>query len=362
MELTYTASTMARISGVQCKGKRNWPPTKLTASDIDGEVEKAKAFSPKLKSFIIATTAENDTRATDRANAITAEHEKCGLFRVTIYGWTEILRRLNDYPDLLRKYFNTFTIRRLEESMPDAVADRVIERLTAAKTAIDPDDREQAPPARPSALNDGLADALERDFSNRYERTLQRSMYTELEKTDEFAALSTDVLAAPPGLPSPGLRRRILLRASRAASVKGRIEEAAQLLAAGQSFPGETSDLPARARLAAAQGRPNEAIQLLRDDVDPDARTVLLSIVMAEHGDDEVLRWFSETGLSLSQFAAPAVHILALIHLRRSDFDGINRVLDQATAVHLAQSPYLYFLRGAMRFAQLLPSQSRRRR
>ena len=98
-----------------------------------------------------------------------------------------------------------------------------------------------------------------------------------------------------------------------------------------------------------------QAIQLLRDEADPDARAVLLSIVLAERGDDEALRWFNETRLSLLEFAAPAVHILALIYLRRSDFDGINRVLDQATPAHLAQSPYLYFLRGAMRFARLLP-------
>ena len=58
------------------------------------------------------------------------------------------VRRLNDYPDLLKKHFSTFTIRRLEETMPDAVADRVIERLTTAKTAIDPNDREQAPPTQ----------------------------------------------------------------------------------------------------------------------------------------------------------------------------------------------------------------------
>jgi hypothetical protein len=32
-------------SGVQCKGKRDWPPTKLTVSEIDEEVEKAKALS-----------------------------------------------------------------------------------------------------------------------------------------------------------------------------------------------------------------------------------------------------------------------------------------------------------------------------
>jgi hypothetical protein len=98
-------------SGVQCKGKRDWPPTKLTISEIDEEVEKAKAFSPKLTTYIIVTTAENDARLTDRANTITAEHERSGLFRITVYGWSELVRRLNDYPDLLKKHFSSFTPR-----------------------------------------------------------------------------------------------------------------------------------------------------------------------------------------------------------------------------------------------------------
>lgn len=29
-------------AGVQCKGKRDWPPTKLTVAEIDAEVEKPK--------------------------------------------------------------------------------------------------------------------------------------------------------------------------------------------------------------------------------------------------------------------------------------------------------------------------------
>jgi hypothetical protein len=35
-------------AGVQCKGKRLWPPKDLTTSEIDGEVEEAKKFTPRL--------------------------------------------------------------------------------------------------------------------------------------------------------------------------------------------------------------------------------------------------------------------------------------------------------------------------
>ena len=42
----YGRPTESGYAGVQCKGKRNWPPSELTKSQIDEEVEKAKAFSP----------------------------------------------------------------------------------------------------------------------------------------------------------------------------------------------------------------------------------------------------------------------------------------------------------------------------
>jgi hypothetical protein len=49
-------------SGVQCKGKRIWPPTKLTIAEINAEIEEAKKFRPTLKTYIIATTADNRAR------------------------------------------------------------------------------------------------------------------------------------------------------------------------------------------------------------------------------------------------------------------------------------------------------------
>ncbi|MFH0302497.1 hypothetical protein AAFX91_36080 [Bradyrhizobium sp. 31Argb] len=341
-------------AGVQCKGKRDWPPTKLTIAEIDAEVEKAKTFTPKLSSYIIATTAENDTRVTDHANKISQEHERTGHFRVTVYGWTEIVRRIQDYPGLLKKHFNSFTLRRLEELMPDAVADRVVERLNAANSAISATDREQPLQKRPDALGDKLADALECDVESRYVRTLRRSMYPEMHKIDEFAALAAEAVEAAGSL-SSGLRRQILLRASRSASVNGCIDDAKAHLAAGQALAGPTSDILARARLAVAEKRPNQAIQLLRDETDADARTVLLSILFAERGDEEALRWFKESGLSLSQFSAPAVHMLALAYLKKNDLGAVNSILAEATPAQLADAPYLYFFRGAMRFARLLP-------
>jgi hypothetical protein len=63
-------------AGVQCKGKRVWPPTKLTAAEINKEVRRAKKFRPKLATLVFATIAEDDVAIQDRVNAISEQHKK----------------------------------------------------------------------------------------------------------------------------------------------------------------------------------------------------------------------------------------------------------------------------------------------
>ena len=46
--------------GIQCKGKDDYTNSQLTESEIDNEIAKALLFTPKLKSFYFATTANKD--------------------------------------------------------------------------------------------------------------------------------------------------------------------------------------------------------------------------------------------------------------------------------------------------------------
>jgi tetratricopeptide (TPR) repeat protein len=93
----------------------------------------------------------------------------------------------------------------------------------------------------------------------------------------------------------------------------------------------------------------------LRDAADDDARSVLLSILAVERSDDDAQRWFVDNGFSPAQLTALGLFVLCQIYLRRSDFDAVIRVLLQATSYQLAEAPYLYFLRGAIRFSRVLP-------
>jgi hypothetical protein len=186
-------------AGVQCKSKRAWPPTKLTIAEIDAEIKRAKNFRPKLNTYIIVTTAENDARVLDHVNRLSAKHAKRGLFSVHVHGWMELTRRIRNHPKLLEKHFDNYVLRQVRDDtrgMPDAVADRVVERLQAVSVAItDKGGVEGAPGNRPAPPQEKLvADALERDFASRFTMAMQRSLFPEMLKSEEFSLLGNELL------------------------------------------------------------------------------------------------------------------------------------------------------------------------
>lgn len=98
-------------AGVQCKGKDNYTDKSLTEGEVKTEVEKAKAFEPKLSQFIIATTGPKDAKIEEVARIITGEHLGNGLFSVHIWGWDDIVARLAEFPELIEKHYPQFGFR-----------------------------------------------------------------------------------------------------------------------------------------------------------------------------------------------------------------------------------------------------------
>jgi hypothetical protein len=351
-------------AGVQCKGKRVWPPTKLTAVEIDKEVRKAKKFRPKLVTLVFATIAEDDVAIQDHVNAVSKEHKKKGLFSVHVYGWGELERRIKGQPKILEKYFDTETVPLIRDDlrkMPDQTADRVIERL---KDVIGP--KADLPGALPKAAGDpdifgaGLAEAVERDYAQRYRRAMQRSLFPEVQKHDEFYPLAQPILDGMAAAISPELRRRILLRAARTTALRGNPDLSQRFLDAAVALPGPDSDLPARARLLEARGESDAAMVLLRDIRHADARSTLLTVIARVKGEAAALDWFADQRLSVADLTDNGINTLCQVHLRRGDLEVVKQILAQVTEEQLTGCPYFYLLRGAVRFALLMPKPERR--
>ena len=92
-----------RLVGVQCKQKDGSLRSKLAVKELQGKVEAARSFSPKLTRFILATTAPRDTKVQQRARDITAEHRKRKLFSVEVWTWKDIWHELYRRKDLFRR-------------------------------------------------------------------------------------------------------------------------------------------------------------------------------------------------------------------------------------------------------------------
>lgn len=81
----------AEYYGIQCKGKDEYSHAQLTKKEIDSEIEKAKAFKPKLRKFYFSTTANKDATIEEYIRLKDVESRKAGLFEVHLFSWEEIV-------------------------------------------------------------------------------------------------------------------------------------------------------------------------------------------------------------------------------------------------------------------------------
>jgi hypothetical protein len=344
------------VAGVQCKGKRQWPPVKLTTAEIDAQVAEAHKFSLPLTEFIIATTARNDIHLQDHVAAITERHKKQGLFSVHILGWDELSRRIKDHDQLAEKYgFTTLSSVRQELTGISEQTARLVTDNLRELLALPPSNGAHATGARPDAMNASLSEALERDFNVRYRRAMQRSVFPEFAKKDEFLNLAQAVLDVPSGGLSAALRRKILLRAARSAAVRNSTQNAERFIVAALQAQGPDSDLPAKARITEAHGNIDQAIQILRDEKSAESRSVLLSILARHKGDGDAVAWLADQSISAHELTAIGIVTLCQIYLRQMNFEGVKQTLVNLSNDLIAENPYFFFLRAAVRFAAVFP-------
>lgn len=87
--------------GIQCKGKDDYTNSQLTESEIDNEIAKALLFTPKLKSFYFATTANKDAHIEEYIRNKNLESISNGGFKIDIFAWEDIV-------DLIEAHRNTY--------------------------------------------------------------------------------------------------------------------------------------------------------------------------------------------------------------------------------------------------------------
>ena len=92
--------------GIQCKGKDDYSKSQLTSAEIDEEIEKARTFSPPLKSFFFATTANKDAKIEEYVRRKNIESITNGGFSIDIFSWEDIVDLIESNKDTYNWYLH----------------------------------------------------------------------------------------------------------------------------------------------------------------------------------------------------------------------------------------------------------------
>lgn len=91
--------------GVQCTTLKN---KAKRIKKLQDDVESAKSFSHKIKTFTFAYTDKNDLKLQEEARRLSTQNEAQGLFTVKVCSWEKICTLLNLYPRAAEIHLNVF--------------------------------------------------------------------------------------------------------------------------------------------------------------------------------------------------------------------------------------------------------------
>lgn len=87
--------------GIQCKGKDDYTKAKITEQEIIAEIKRARQFEPQLKVYILATTANKDTKIEQFVRKQDIYSRSTGGFEIYLFCWEDIV-------DLIENNLNTY--------------------------------------------------------------------------------------------------------------------------------------------------------------------------------------------------------------------------------------------------------------
>ena len=94
-------------NGIQCKGKDEYTNSSLSEMEVDREIKKALNFQPKLKQFILATTANKDVKIEQYIRLKDIESRLNGEFEIHLFSWEDIVDLIDENRDTYNWYVNS---------------------------------------------------------------------------------------------------------------------------------------------------------------------------------------------------------------------------------------------------------------
>lgn len=115
------------LVGIQCK---HHPNSIIPFKEIDEIIEDSEKFQPTISELYIITSSDRDTTPHEYILSQTQKRQEKGKYPVYIKFWDELVHWLEDYPDLIFKYFSQY----FPTSQLEHIA--IPTSLSAAKTTL----------------------------------------------------------------------------------------------------------------------------------------------------------------------------------------------------------------------------------
>ena len=123
-----------KYNGIQCKNKKlnliDGSPNRISISDIQAEIDKAKNFKPALNKLIIATSLPKDQKIEEYVRIKSVESVEAGLFSVQVCFWDFFERKLPEYPRIYDWYLKNENFHRISSAtvvFSDGSAEQIYE-------------------------------------------------------------------------------------------------------------------------------------------------------------------------------------------------------------------------------------------
>jgi len=108
-----------KYNGIQCKNKKlnliDGKPNRITVSDIQTEIEKAKSFQPNLSKLIIATSLPKDQKIEEYVRKQSVENVAMGLFSIQICFWEFFERKITEFTNVYNWYIKNEDFHRVKQ-------------------------------------------------------------------------------------------------------------------------------------------------------------------------------------------------------------------------------------------------------
>lgn len=353
--------------GVQCKGKRTWPPNPLTRLEITDEVDKAKQFSPPLAELVIATTALDDANLQEHARDISEKHEKEGLFRVVIMGWGELTRRLTQYPDLIEKHYGYVLnaplrdeIRRSAEATAflakeTKVSNANFSKLTALYTERACDlDRDPSTPKLfyPTALVDEKIEC-------EVEILCKSRFFIEFDRIRASLVLAKKLVEGELSGGTDTVRSRALAWCARILSRSNELGKAEEYLKLAKDLGTGPEIEIAQAFIRSQKGDKSLALSTLAKIDAPISRSAALMVVAHHDGSVGVVDWLNATGINVRDLDPDGKHFLLTHQLELARWEAARDSLSALIDNDFCKAPALYHVVALTQLLITVPNELR---